>query len=205
MNTLKSQVQEKQREPQSNGLVLWPGWGRKAGAERRVCWLPDQRLAPAWLGRSWVPPTDGQTCKRSSCNWRPCINLSPLRNSQWVKGGREQLSWQHLLIWLRQKLSFDRVEPQAVALGSVSTLCMRPRKPQAGQLSQKLTSATETLVVPGRSFRIKLLCRDTTLTQAHSLPTIRPSVEWAHRPQFQNTCDKDPPRDRANRHTGSGY
>ena len=29
MNTLKSQVQEKQREPQSKGLVLWPGWGRK--------------------------------------------------------------------------------------------------------------------------------------------------------------------------------
>lgn len=91
MNTLKSQVQEKQREPQSNGLVLWPGWGRKAGAERRrVCWLPDQRLAPAWLGRSWVPPraTDGQACERSSCNWRPCINLSPLKNPQWVKGDR---------------------------------------------------------------------------------------------------------------------
>ena len=120
------------------------------------------------------------------------------------RGDRKQ-SWQHLAIWVRYKVSFVCVEPQAMALGSASILCTQSRKPQAGQLSQKLTSATETLAVPGRSFRLKLLCRDATLTQAHSLPTIRPSVEWAHSAQFQNTCDKGPSRDRANRHIESGY
>lgn len=58
------------------------------------------------------------------------------------------------------------------------------RKAQARYLSQILARIIDILAAPGRSFRIKLLCRYIPLTHAHNIPTIKHPLEMSSQPKI---------------------